>query len=163
MSIINENDLTLMYSDIANFVNISDIQKMISKAETDVINYFEYIWFPQHYKLYFFGNTNNNMSSVNTGSFLPKFDINYFNTALIKNLLVYRTLGYYVFPSLMKTTDIAEDSFYSLAEYYKNKFKEELNDLNNAPLYDFNKDNQFNNLDLNSNMTGKPTITLVRS
>jgi len=160
MSIINQTDLEKFFPDLANF-NLTTIQSCIDSAEVDVMNFLHYIWFPNAYSTYVHGHFD---TTTNTALLIvPKMDETLLNYDLLKNLFIYRTLGFYLFPSLMKTTIQEEDSFFSRAKYYEEKYAEELSLVTNAPLYDFNKDSTFDNLDVTQGMIGRPIISLHRA
>jgi hypothetical protein len=62
----------------------------------------------------------------------------------------------------MKTAIENEDSFYSLALFYEKRYDDELKDIGNKPIYDFNRDTNFDNMDLNKNSLGRKQIKLLR-
>jgi len=157
---ITQADLEVFFPDLANY-GVTTTSVMIGSAETDIVNYFSYIWFPSAYTKFLGTNLAQGINS-NGSRLMPVIDLAYLNTAILKNLFIYKTLGYYLFPSLMKTTVEGEDSFFDRGEFYRNKYNDELELLGNAPLYDFNKDGQFSGLDLNKDMVGVPPIRLNR-
>jgi len=158
---ITQADLELYFLDLSQY-GLTTVDATIDQAETDVINYFSYVWFPNAYKKYLGGNIDQSINT-NNGT-IPPIDLAYLNTDLLKRLMTYRTLGFHLFPSLMKTTTVEDDSFFARAEYFQKQYNEEITLLSGVPLYDFNKDSQFDNLDLNNALSGKkPKIKLVRS
>jgi len=156
---ITQADIELFRADIGNYG--LNINAMIDKAETDVINYLEYSWFQGAYNNYFgsIGNLNVDAHGVRI---VRKMDPSLLNISLLNNLFVYRTLAFYIMPSLMKDATDNEDSFFALSEFYKNKYLEELDIVIRQNVYDFNADSQFDNLDLTTNMIGKNKVRLVR-
>ena len=159
MAIITQADLEKFFPDLANY-GLGSIADYISYAEADVIDYFSYIWFPNALAKFSQLNTGTN---VNNPKFaLPTFDMAKLNINLVKNLITFKCLGDYIFITLMKTTAEGEDSFYARAVYFQDKYEQELARVTNAPIYDFNGDGVFDNLDISKANIGRPVITLVR-
>jgi len=157
MSNITQADLEIFIPDVGNYG--LNLQAMLDKADANVLNHMSFIWFPTAYSKYLNLNLN-----VNTNiGFVPVMEISLLNITLLTNLFAYRTLGFYVLPSLMKTSDTATDSFAALAEFYQAQYNEELDILTKAPIYDFNRDGQFSNLDINANNIGRVNVRLVRT
>ena len=158
-SYISQADIELFVPDVGNY-NLN-INGMIDSAETDVINHLQYIWFPEAAILYINPQlVNRNVNVV--ASMIPPMDTTKLNIPLLKNLFIYRALGFYIFPALMKADLSGNDSFSTLKDYYEAKYNEELGNIRKAPIYDINNDGNFDNFDVSKDSVGRPVLNLFR-
>ena len=142
---ISITDIKIYFFDAEQYA-YNDLDSLLAAAEEDVINYFTYNWFPKAWSSYY----NTDIVTVNGTSFTPTIDLSKLNTTVLSKLMVYRALGEYIYLSLAKTTNVDEDSFYARALEFQKKYYSELKLLLETPLYDFNGDTQFDNIDINS-------------
>ena len=122
---IDKDDLAKHVQDINDHEGPTDWTDQIRFATDDVLNKIKADWWEQ-------------VSS-------PLFDIDesLLNTDALKNLAVYRTLGFYALPLLSTESDEDGDSFSRKAAKYQTRYDQEWDIVKNLPLYDFNSDDQF--------------------
>jgi len=87
-----------------------------------------------------------NRETTDWSSFFPKFDEALLNTAQLKNLTCYRALHKYICPMLTNDADEA-DEWTRKEERYKQFFDEEWQKIIKMPLYDFNQDSAFDDIE----------------
>jgi hypothetical protein len=72
----------------------------------------------------------------------------YLNTAALKQATIFRALSAYIFPKLSKNVGSADgDVFSAKAEFYRKMYKEEWDTAKMLPLYDFDHDTQFEDIE----------------
>jgi len=69
------------------------------------------------------------------------------NVAALKNLTAYRAISHYIMPLLSSDADANGDLFTRRADRYNSFYHEEWEKVTNLPLYDFNADNRFSNIE----------------
>lgn len=62
------------------------------------------------------------------------------NTALMKPAVCFRALGWEILPKLAKWSDVDGDTFLRRAEWFRQRYHEELERIEKMDLYDWNRD-----------------------
>jgi len=87
-----------------------------------------------------------NRETTDWSTYFPKFDETLLNTAQLKNLTCYRALHKYICPMPTNDADDA-DEWTRKEERYKAYFDEEWKKITQMPLYDFNRDSAFSDIE----------------
>lgn len=90
---------------------------------------------------------------------MPTLDPAYLDSVGLKALTVYRAISHYIMPMLASDADANGDLFSRRAVRYDMFYKEEWQKAILLPLYDFNKDTQFTNIE----RRGRPVKRLLRA
>ena len=91
--------------------------------------------------------------------FVPTLDPTLLDTVALKAITSYRALSRYVMPMLAGDADADGDLFSRRADRYVNFYHEEWRKIILLPLYDFNQDSQFTNIE----RRGAPMKKLLRA
>jgi len=78
---------------------------------------------------------------------LPIMDVANLDTVTLKQAVVYRALSQYVMPMLSSDADANGDLFSRRADRYRGFYKAEMARVYKLPLYDFNRDSAFTQLE----------------
>jgi len=87
-----------------------------------------------------------NRETTDWSSYFPRFDEALLNTVQLKNLTCYRAFHKYICPMLTGDADDA-DEWTRKEERYKIYFDEEWDKITRMPLYDFNQDSAFDDIE----------------
>jgi len=115
----------------------------LALASSDVLNKIKAGWWPQAVAQTYgaLGET------VDFGPTAPTLDEANINDAALKLITCYRALEHYIFPKLSADQDDNGNAFTRKAERYANFFQQEWEVIKNLPLYDFNGDAQFTDIE----------------
>lgn len=142
MAIATDTDLELLRADILEH-GVLTWADQLAMAEADVIELVKTEWFVEAAKsLYGYGLQGNDYQVV-----VSQFNIAHLNTSALKNLICYRAMAWYIYPSLTRDTDDGLDAFSRRAERYKAFYEGEWDAIKRMPLYDFNSDSNFEDVE----------------
>jgi len=142
MAIAVTADLVALRSDITGH-GVSDWAAQLAMSESDVVERVKTAWFPDAARSLFGYGLDANSYQVIMGA----FDIALLNTAALKNLVCYHAMSYYIYPNLTRDVDDGNDAFSRRAERYKVFYEDEWNRVSKLPLYDFNGDSAFTDIE----------------
>ena len=132
-------DLITYADDILDH-GVASFTSELTRASADVLNLIKAEWWPQAIS----GKVN---SSYDYGLIPPTLDESKINTAELKQITIYRAFGFHIYPRLSKFSDSDGDSFSRRGEFYRDMFKDEWNRIKNLPLYDFDGDSSFEDIE----------------
>lgn len=89
-----------------------------------------------------------------------ELDEQYLDTAALKPAVCFRALGWEILPKLAKWSDDNGDAFSRRAEWFRQRYHDELGRIAKMPLYDWNRDGRF--ADWERDLKGR-TIRVVRA
>jgi len=156
MAYATNSDLVALRVDILKH-GVTDWTAQLALAEADVIERIKVEWFIEASK----GMFAHGLSGQPMQTILDVFDITYLNTALLKNLICYRAMAWYIYPSLTKDTEDGEDAYSRRAVRYGDFYNDEWERVIKMPLYDFNADASFTALDRQP--SSKRTVKVARA
>ena len=137
----NDNDLKTFIPTILEN-GVSSFATQLQLASDDVLEMIKVKWWvnavSSRYAL--------NRETTDWSSYFPKFNEALLNTAQLKNLTCYRALHKYICPMLTNDADDA-DEWVRKEERYKAYFDEEWDKITRMPLYDFNQDSVFTDIE----------------
>lgn len=113
-------------------------------AENLVIERVKTEWFVQAVQNTYIGAMR---ETVDYNALYPLFDVAYLNKPALITTIVYCALAYFIYPSITKDVDDGNDAFTRRAERYMAFYQDEWNRVSKLPLYDFNKDTSFSDLE----------------
>lgn len=142
MSIALDADLVKLRSDILQH-GVTTWADQLAFAESDVIERIQTEWFVQAAK----GIFAHGLSGQPMQIILDTWNVAYLNTGILKNLVCYRAMGWYIYPSLTKDVDDGEDAFTRRAVRYAEFYEQEWERIIKMPLYDFDADSSFSAID----------------
>ena len=149
----SDSDL-IDYQDKIFDYGIASFNTELTKATADVINLIKSDWWVNAAR-----NFSGLRETVDYGPLFPTLDVTYLNTAELVSLTVYRAFSAYIFPRLSKFQDTDGDAFTRMAEFYAKQYDKEWKVVSQLPLYDFDKDSQFEDTE----RTGPLTRRLSRA
>lgn len=147
MGYATDADLLVIQPNITSFGVVSWLPQL-NAASADVLERIKTEWWPEAVTSRF--GFQNQAYDINPA--FPSFDEAKLNTAAIKNLTIYWALAHYIYPILTKDRDDA-DAFSRRMERYQKFYDEEWERVKVKPLYDFNADSQFTDIERRSGMT----------
>lgn len=118
----------------------SSFEKDLTKATADVLNKIKAEWWTKAVQ-----SRNGIRETVDYGFLFPTLNTANLNTAALKSLTVYRAFSAYIFPKMTKFVE--DDVFLRQAEFYADRFKEEWDVVKLLPLYDFDEDASFEDIE----------------
>lgn len=108
----------------------------LTRASADVLNLIKAEWWPNAIT----GKSSETMDYGLVGPTLTEANLNH---AALKQITIYRALGFHVYPRLSKMSDNDGDSFSRRGEFYRGMYSDEWKLIKHLPLYDFNGDSAF--------------------
>jgi hypothetical protein len=142
MSIATNADLLKFRADIMEH-GVSSWSSQLTMAEADVLELIKTEWFVEAAKgVYGYGL---GMSDYQT--IINSYDQAKLNTVLLVNIICYRAMAWYIYPSLTRDTDDGNDAFSRRAERYKAFYDGEWERVKKMELYDFSGDSVFSAFD----------------
>jgi len=139
---IDDTDVEAFIPEITSFESpASDFSTFYEKASEDVLNLIKAEWWPNAVTKHY-GN-----ETIDLGPLTPSLDEAHINDAALVNLTCYRAFYQYIMPYLTKDDDDDGDAFPRKAERYERAFTEEWAVVKMLPLYDFNQDGQFKDVE----------------
>ena len=146
MPIATDATLLKHRADILNHGVVSWVTQL-AMAEADVIERVKTEWWVNAVKTTYGGA----FRETKDYSYLfPAFDSTKLNTSALANLVCYRAMAYYIYPSLTRDTDDGADAFSRRAERYHNFYSGEWDRVVRMALYDFDSDTQFADIERSS-------------
>jgi len=139
---ITETDLHDFVPDVYTH-GLNSFTKEIAFAEGDVVNLIKSGWWIEAVSKSFFVSE---LQDFGGFGFYP-LDVTKLNSEALKKITVYRAVSGYIYPKLATFKDVDGDSFSRKAEFYKGMYKEEWEVIRKLPLYDFNSDGTFSDLE----------------
>jgi len=138
MDIANESDLQSVIPDVFSY-GISDFTSALGEAANDVINLIKSSWWPNATRNSFIFETQDVAGALT----IAPLDPIYLDSAALRKLVVYRAASAYIYPKLATFQDNDGDAFTRKSEFYRTMYNDEWEVVKQLPLYDFNKDGQF--------------------
>ena len=154
-SFIADTDLQEFMPDVLDY-GVTTFAPQSLRASDDVYNRILTEWWPDAVSRRF-GLILNNYD-VNS-SLLPVLDTTVLDTVALKAITAYRTISHYAMPMLASDADANGDLFSRRADRYSNFYHEEWAKIILLPIYDFNNDGQFTNIE----RRGKPVKRMMRA
>lgn len=136
------SDLQVFIAGILDYeATTSDFGTFLDMASADVLNLIKADWWTSAVTQHF------NNESIDVGGMIPNLDEANINDAALVNLTCYRAFSQYIMPYLTKDEDQDGDQFSRKGERYAELFAEEWALVKQLPLYDFNGDAQFTDIE----------------
>ena len=139
-AIATDRDLQALRNDILSHGDAVSWRKQLATAETEVIERIKSEWFVKAWAS-IYGDGYNYQTLINA------FDEAKLNKSLLVNLVCYRAMAFFIYPSLTTDTDDGYDAFSRRAERYMAFHDGEWDRVSKMPLYDFTGDSTFDDLD----------------
>lgn len=136
------NDLVALRADITSH-GVSDWSAHIAFAEADVVERIKSEWFPMAAR----SNYGYGLALTDYQIIQDAFDVSKLNAAALKNLVCFRAMAAYIYPSLTRDVDDGEDAYSRRALRYAERYEEEWAKCRAIALYDFNSDATFSALE----------------
>ena len=127
-ALIAEDEQILTYG-LEEFVD------QLAAAKRDVISALKADWWPQVQR--------GKRSLVSN----PQLDEDNLNSDELSRLVIYRALSVHIYPKLSKKLGADGDSFSRKADFYLKRYVDEWGIIVKLPIYDFDDDGQFTDLD----------------
>jgi len=140
---ITESDLQDFIPDIYSY-GLNSFTKEIAFAEDDVVNLIKSGWWMDAVRKNFLVSESHDIGG--SFGFYP-LDVTKLNAEALKKLTIYRVASGYIYPKLSTFKDVDGDSFSRKADFYKKYYNEEWEIVKKLPLYDFNGDGNFSDLE----------------
>jgi hypothetical protein len=135
-------DLQKLLPDILDH-GVADFTDQLTLATADVLELIKVDWFREAANDYY-GYT----AGYKRGTYFPTLDEAYLDTSNLVNLTCYRALARYIFPMLTKDADFdAQDAYAIKMDRYQAYFEDEWKVVQRMPLYDFDKDSAFEDVE----------------
>jgi len=145
MAFATESDLQDFIPDIFQHGS-NNFTADIANAEEDVVNLIKSSWYPSAYRSTFISE---NYDA--TGSAFIPLDEALLNSAALKKITIYRAASAYIYPKMSTMKDVDGDSFSRKADFYKGMYNDEWDVIKHLPLYDFDEDGNFSDLERRTN------------
>jgi len=140
---IQDTDLVAYMPDVLTF-GIASFAAQNLLATNDVVERLTNEWWPNAIGNYY-GFTRERVDM--TWPILPAMDIARINTTALKQLVTYRALSHYIMPMLSSDADANGDLFTRRMDRYYRFHSEEWKKVIHLPLYDFNADSAFTQIE----------------
>jgi len=137
-----ETDLKSMVPDVFSH-GINSFVSDLKMAQDDIVNLIKSSWWNDAIRNNFIVNSTN--TSFQQG-FIP-LDENLLNASALSKIIIYRAVSAYIYPKLSTFKTVDGDSFSRKATFYNKLYNDEWKIVRHLPLYDFNKDGIFSDLE----------------
>lgn len=139
---ITDADVQKFRPDILDF-GITSFTDQYTMASDDVYERLYNEWWPNAISRRY-GLSRNRLDIV--WPVLPKMDLNYLDTSALIPITCFRALSHYIFP-MLATNSTQTDFFSGMADIYRRFYDEEWIKVQRLPIYDFDKDGQFRDVE----------------
>ena len=123
----------------------SDFGDFLDKASEDVLNLIKSEWWPNAVATRF------SQEAIDIGPLTPPLTEDNINDAALLNITCYRAFYQYIMPYLTKDADEDGDQFSRKIERYQELFADEWATIKLLPLYDFDGDDAFTDVERRGN------------
>ena len=136
---------------IPNIMNqgVVTFDDQLTFATDDVIAMIKAEWWPKAVNRRY-----GTVESVDFSPLFPTIDLTKINEAVLVNLTCYRALSRYIMPMLTKDSG-PNDTWAAKIPRYNTFFNDEWQKVSQLPLYDFNADGQFSDIERRGSRTRK--------
>jgi len=136
-----DSDLQKVRPDILTH-GVASWSDQLGFAGADVLNLMKSSWWVNAVARHF----NREIVDI-MGSLTPIMDVTKINDSELVNLVCYRALARYVYPAISIDKDADGDAFSRRMTRYEEAYEEEWERVSLLPLYDFNSDGQFTDIE----------------
>jgi len=141
-----DTDLLSYAPDIHNY-GTTDWSTDIARAQAAVLEWLKSSWWPEQIQRW---------AGYHGPAYLWPLDETLLNTSLLMPVVCFRALGWEILPKLAKWSDPDGDTFHRRAQWFRDRYDDELRRVEQGALYDWTRDGNWTDYERSG-----PQATLV--